>query len=126
MLWGRNRDMAISARAEVKDGEQAVSVTREIQPLLEDIEARLPSGYRIDVGGAVEESDKANRALAAVAPVMLVVILAILMLQLQSFSSMTIVLLTAPVGLVGAVPALLVTQAPLGFVAISASSRSQG
>lgn len=118
MLWGRNRDMAISARAEVKDGEQAVSVTREIQPLLEDIEARLPSGYRIDVGGAVEESDKANRALAAVAPVMLVVILAILMLQLQSFSSMTIVLLTAPVGLVGAVPALLVTQAPLGFVAI--------
>jgi multidrug efflux pump subunit AcrB len=118
VLWRRNRDMAITVRADVKDGEQAVSVTREIQPLLEDIEARLPSGYRIDVGGAVEESDKANRALAAVAPVMLVVILAILMLQLQSFSSMTMVLLTAPLGLVGAVPALLVTQAPLGFVAI--------
>ena len=118
VLWRRNRDMAITVRADVKDGEQAVSVTQEIRPMLKDIEAGLPSGYRIDIGGAVEESDKANRALAAVAPVMLVTILAILMLQLQGFSSMTIVLLTAPLGLVGAVPALLVTQAPLGFVAI--------
>jgi multidrug efflux pump subunit AcrB len=118
VLWRRNRDMAITVRADVKDGEQAVSVTQSIRPLLKDIEARLPSGYRIDVGGAVEESDKANRALAAVAPVMLATILAILMLQLQSFSRMWMVLLTAPLGLVGVVPALLVTRAPLGFVAI--------
>jgi multidrug efflux pump subunit AcrB len=118
VLWRRNRDMAITVRADVKDGEQAVSVTQEIQPMLKDIEARLPAGYRIDVGGAVEESEKANKALAAVAPVMIVTILLILMLQLQSFSSMTMVFLTAPLGLVGVVPALLVTRAPLGFVAI--------
>jgi multidrug efflux pump subunit AcrB len=118
VLWRRNRDMAITVRADVKDGEQGVSVTQSILPLLKDIEAKLPSGYRIDVAGALEESDKANRALAAVAPLMLVTILAILMLQLQSFSSMTMVFLTAPLGLVGAVPALLVTRAPLGFVAI--------
>lgn len=118
VLWRRNRDMAITVRADVKDGEQGVSVTQSIRPMLKDIEAKLPFGYRIDVGGAVEESDKANRALAAVAPVMLATILAILMLQLQSFSSMTMVFLTAPLGLVGVVPALLVTQAPLGFVAI--------
>jgi multidrug efflux pump subunit AcrB len=118
VLWRRNRDMAITVRADVRDGEQGVSVTQSIRPLLKDIEAKLPYGYRIDVGGAVEESDKANRALAAVAPMMLVTILAILMLQLQSFSLMTMVFLTAPLGLVGVVPALLVTQAPLGFVAI--------
>ena len=118
VLWRRNRDMAITVRADVKDGEQGVSVTQSIRPLLKDIEAKLPYGYRIDVAGAVEESDKANRALAAVAPVMLATILAILMLQLQSFSSMTMVFLTAPLGLVGVVPALLVTRAPLGFVAI--------
>jgi multidrug efflux pump subunit AcrB len=118
VLWRRNRDMAITVRADVKDGEQGVSVTQSIRPMLKDIEAKLPFGYRIDVGGAVEESDKANRALSAVAPVMLATILAILMLQLQSFSIMTMVFLTAPLGLVGVVPALLVTQAPLGFVAI--------
>ena len=118
VLWRRNRDMAITVRADVQDGEQGVSVTQEIRPLLKDIEARLPFGYRIDVGGAVEESDKANRALMAVFPVMLVTILTILMLQLQNFSRMTMVFLTAPLGLVGVVAALLIFQAPLGFVAI--------
>ena len=118
VLWRRNRDMAITVRADVKDGEQGVSVTQEIRPMLQDIEAKLPFGYRIDVGGAVEESDTANRALMAVFPVMLVTILTILMLQLQSFSRMFMVFLTAPLGLIGVVAALLIFQAPLGFVAI--------
>jgi multidrug efflux pump subunit AcrB len=118
VLWRRNRDMAITVRADVKDGEQGVSVTQEIRPMVKDIEAKLPFGYRIDVGGAVEESDKANRALMAVFPVMLITILTILMLQLQSFSRMFLVFLTAPLGLIGVVAALLVFQAPLGFVAI--------
>ena len=118
VLWRRNRDMAITVRADVKDGEQGVSATQAIRPALKEIEAKLPSGYRIDVGGAVEESDKANAALVAVAPVMLVTILLILMLQLQSFSLMWMVFLTAPLGLIGVVAALLLFQAPLGFVAI--------
>jgi len=118
VLWRRNRDMAITVRADVKDGEQGVSVTQAIRPGLKDIEARLPSGYRIDVGGAVEESDKANKALAAVAPLMLLTILLILMLQLQDFSRMSMVFLTAPLGLIGVVMALLMFHAPLGFVAI--------
>jgi multidrug efflux pump subunit AcrB len=110
--------MAITVRADVKDGEQGVSATQSIAPQLKDIRAKLPFGYRIDDGGAVEESDKANKALAAVFPVMLVTILTILMLQLQSFSKMFMVLLTAPLGLIGVVAALLMFQAPLGFVAI--------
>jgi multidrug efflux pump len=118
VLWRRNRDMAITVRADVKDGEQGVSVTQEIRPMLKDIEAKLPFGYRIDVGGAVEESEKANRSLLAVAPVMIVTILLLLMLQLQSFSRMALVFLTAPLGLIGVVAALLIFQAPLGFVAI--------
>ncbi|MBV8033038.1 MAG: efflux RND transporter permease subunit [Betaproteobacteria bacterium] len=118
VLWRRNRDMAITVRADVKDGEQGVSVTQEIRPLLKDVQARLPSGYRIDVGGAVEESEKANKALLAVAPLMLATILTILMLQLQSFSRMAMVLMTAPLGLIGVVLALLAAHAPLGFVAI--------
>jgi multidrug efflux pump subunit AcrB len=118
VLWRRNRDMAITVRADVQDGEQGVSVTQEIRPMLEDIQAKLPSGYRIDVGGAVEESDKANQALLAVAPLMIAAILLLLMLQLQDFSRMWMVMLTAPLGLIGVVPALLAFQAPLGFVAI--------
>jgi len=118
VLWRRIRDMAITVRADVKDGEKGVSVTQEIQPLLKDIEATLPTGYRIDVGGAVEENDQANKALLAVAPLMLITILLLLMLQLQNFSRMWMVMLTAPLGLIGVVPALLVFQSPQGFVAI--------
>jgi multidrug efflux pump len=118
VLWRRNRDMAITVRADVKDGEQGVSVTQAIIPNLAQIKAQLPSGYRIDVGGAVEESDKANTALLAVAPVMLITILLILMLQLQNFSRMWMVFLTAPLGLIGVVGGLLLFHAPLGFVAI--------
>ncbi|MGZ5179555.1 MAG: efflux RND transporter permease subunit [Ramlibacter sp.] len=118
VLWRRNRDMAITVRADVKDGEQGVSVTKEIAPLLKGIEAKLPAGYRIDVGGAVEESDKANEALVAVAPVMVLTILLILMLQLQDFSKMAMVFLTGPLGMIGVVAALLIFRAPLGFVAI--------
>jgi multidrug efflux pump len=118
VLWRRNRDMAITVRADVKDGQQGVSVTQAIRPGLAEIEAKLPAGYRIDVGGAVEESDKANKALLAVAPLMLVTILLILMLQLQSFARMWMVFATAPLGLIGVVSALLIFHAPLGFVAI--------
>ena len=118
VLWRRNRDMAITVRADVQDGEQGVSVTESIRPMLRDIESKLPAGYRIDVGGAVEESQKANAALLAVAPVMIVTILLILMLQLQNFSRMAMVVLTAPLGLIGVVLALLLAHAPLGFVAI--------
>jgi multidrug efflux pump len=118
VLWRRNRDMAITVRADVKDGQQGVSVTQAIRPGLAEIEAKLPAGYRIDVGGAVEESDKANKALLAVAPLMLVTILLILMLQLQSFARMWMVFATAPLGLIGVVSALLLFHAPLGFVAI--------
>jgi multidrug efflux pump subunit AcrB len=118
VLWRRNRDMAITVRADVKDGEQGVSVTQSIRPHLDEIATRLPPGYRIDVGGAVEESDKANAALLAVAPLMLLTILLILMLQLQDFKRMWMVLATAPLGLIGVVAALLAFHAPLGFVAI--------
>jgi multidrug efflux pump subunit AcrB len=118
VLWRRNRDMAITVRADVQDGEQGVSVTKEIQPGLKEIQAKLPAGYRIDVGGAVEESDKANNALMVVAPAMLATILLILMLQLQSFSRMFLVFATAPLGLIGVVGGLLLFHAPLGFVAI--------
>ncbi len=118
VLWRRNRDMAITVRADVKDGEQGVSATQALLPAVTAIEAKLPAGYRIDVGGAVEESNKANQALVAVAPAMLFTILLILMLQLQSFSRMSIVVMTAPLGLIGVVGALLLFHAPLGFVAI--------
>jgi multidrug efflux pump subunit AcrB len=118
ILWRRNRDMALSVRADIVPGVQAPTVTAQILPALQPIIDALPPGYRIETGGAVEESAKANAALFKVFPLMFLVMLALLMLQLRSFSKLFLVFLTAPLGLIGAVGALLLFNAPFGFVAL--------
>ena len=118
VLWRRNRDMALTVRADVMDGVQGPAASSRIWPTLQPIVAGLPAGYRIEIGGAAEETAKSDTALFAVFPLMFVVMLFFLMLQLQNFSRMTMVFLTAPLALIGVVPALLIFNAPFGFVAL--------
>ena len=118
ILWRRNREMALTVRADIPPGIQAPTVTAQILPALDAIKAALPAGYRIETGGAIEESNKANAALFQVFPLMFVVMLSLLMLQLRSFSKLFLVFLTAPLGAIGAVAALLLFNAPFGFVAL--------
>ncbi|HSI47946.1 MAG TPA: efflux RND transporter permease subunit [Ideonella sp.] len=118
VLWRRNRDMVLTVRSDVVDGVQGPYATAQIRPSLQPIVDSLPTGYRIEDGGAIEESDKANTALFAVFPAMFAVMLTLLMIQLQSFSRLFMVFMTAPLALIGVVPALLLFQAPFGFVAL--------
>src|SRR5262249_12777885 len=116
--WRRNRDIVLTVRGDIVDGVQAPDVTKEVLPKLAGIKAALPYGYRIETGGSIEESEKANAAIAAVFPVMALAMLALLMIQLQSFSRLALVFVTAPLGLIGATGALLVSNRPFGFVAL--------
>jgi multidrug efflux pump len=118
ILWRRNRDLVLTARGDIVDRVQAPDVSQEIEPKLRQIKDALPYGYRIETGGSIEESAKANAALAAVFPAMAVVMLALLMIQMQSFSRLALVFVTAPLGLIGATGALLVSNRPFGFVAL--------
>jgi multidrug efflux pump len=118
ILWRRNRDMVLTVRGDIVDRVQAPDVSKEVEPKLQSIKDALPYGYRIETGGSIEESVKANSALVAVFPVMAVAMLAILMIQLQSFSRLALVFATAPLGLIGATGALLVSNRPFGFVAL--------
>jgi multidrug efflux pump len=118
ILWRRNRDMAITVRADVRDGVQAPDVTNAIWLKLGDVRAELPPGYRVEIGGAIEESAKANASIFALFPLMLIVMLAVLMAQLQSFSRLFLVVLTAPLGIIGASLALNASARPFGFVAL--------
>ncbi|EMK3529638.1 efflux RND transporter permease subunit [Pseudomonas aeruginosa] len=115
-LWVRKRLPTLSVRADVQ-GAQAPDVSRQIEPMLQAIRDGLPTGYSIETGGAIEESVKADTAIQAVMPVMLLLWAVFLMIQLQSFSRMFMVVLTAPLGMIGVSLALLVTGAPFGFVA---------
>ena len=118
ILWRRNRDMAITVRADVADGVQAPDVTNQIWPKLQEIRASLPPAYRIEMGGAIEELAKGNASIFALFPVMVMVMLTLLMIQLQSFSRLLLVFLTAPLGIVGASLGLNVANQPFGFVAL--------
>jgi multidrug efflux pump subunit AcrB len=118
ILWRRNRDLVISVRADIRDGVQAPDVTKAILPQLDGIKRALPPGYRIETGGAIEESEKGNGSLFAMFPIMIIATLTLLMIQLQSFSRLALVLITAPLGIIGASLALNVFNAPFGFVAL--------
>jgi multidrug efflux pump subunit AcrB len=90
----------------------------EIEEALKPLVAGLPSGYRIETGGSIEEAGKANRALVPVFPIMIILTLIVIIFQVRSFSGLAMVVLTAPLGLIGAVPTLLAFQQPFGFNAI--------
>lgn len=113
-----NRELFIAVQGDVIDGVQPPDVTAEVLPHLKDLKARLPAGYRIDTGGSVEESAKANKALVLLFPVMILATLALIMFQVRSFSAMFMTFATGPLGLVGAVPTLLLFNQPFGFNAI--------
>ncbi|MGL4445972.1 MAG: efflux RND transporter permease subunit, partial [Alsobacter sp.] len=118
ILWRRSRDMSITIRADVVDGVQPPDVTTALWPRLAPIRDALPAGYRMEIGGAIEESAKANASIFKLFPLMLLVMLTILMIQLQSFSRLILVILTAPLGIVGASLALNLANKPFGFVAL--------
>jgi multidrug efflux pump subunit AcrB len=118
ILWRRNRDMAITVRSDVNDGVQAPDVTNQIWPKLQQIRDSLEPAYRIEAGGAFEESAKGNASIFILFPLMVIVMLTLLMIQLQNFSRLFLVFLTAPLGIVGASLGLNVANQPFGFVAL--------
>ena len=118
IFWRRDRTPELTVQADIIDGTQAPVVTAAIQPEIDRIAALLPAGYRIETAGAVAESAKGQASVIAVLPLMVLVTLSFLILQLRSFPRVAMVLLTAPLGLIGVTAALLVSGAPFGFVAM--------
>ncbi|SFR52327.1 efflux RND transporter permease subunit [Thiomicrospira sp. ALE5] len=117
VLKRRNRTPYLSVNSEIKSGAQPPDVTFEIWPKLETLNQTLPPGYRIEIGGSIEESAKAESSIQALMPVMVILMITLIMLMMRSFSGTLMVLLTAPLGLIGAVAALLLFSQPFGFVA---------
>ena len=118
VIWERDRQPTITVQADVTAGAQGIDVTRAIDAKLDAVRAELPVGYRIEVGGPVEESGKGQSSINAQMPLMAVAVLTLLMVQLQSFARVLMVVLTAPLGLIGVVAALLMFGKPFGFVAM--------
>lgn len=118
VVWERDREPTITVQSDVRPGAQGIDVTGRIDQALGTLRSTLPAGYRIEVGGAVEENLKAQASIIVQMPMLAIAVLLILMIQLQSVGRVLMVVLTAPLGLIGVVPALLALHMPFGFVAM--------
>jgi multidrug efflux pump len=119
MVWRRNRVPTITVRANVYDGRvEAATVTSQILPELETLRQKLPAGFTLEAGGSVEESGKAQRSVFAGVPLFVAAVLTVLMIQLQNFSRVLMVILTAPLGIIGVAAFLLLFGKPFGFMAL--------
>lgn len=118
VMWRQNRDYAITVQGDIVEGMQGATVTNELLPKLNEISKKWPSGYRVDVAGAVEQSSKGSDSIAAGIPIMLFITFTLLMLQLHSFLRALLVFVTGPLGIAGVAGALLVLNRPFGFVAL--------
>ncbi|MCE0731533.1 efflux RND transporter permease subunit [Halomonas sp. G15] len=111
-----DRQPFLAVNAEI-EGAQPNDVTREVWQALGELREHLPAGYQLQIGGSVEQSAKAEASIQALQPLMVVLMLVFIMLQMRSFAGTFIVMATAPLGLIGAVAALLLFNQPFGFVA---------
>jgi multidrug efflux pump len=118
LIWRRQRVPTLTVQADVASGSTPESAVRALAPAIAKLSENLPKGYRVDVGGTVEESAQSQASVFAMVPVMLLLMLIFLMAQLHSFSRLFLVMSVVPMGLIGIVLALLIFRQPLGFVAI--------
>jgi multidrug efflux pump subunit AcrB len=118
LIWRRDRLPTLTVQADVAPNILPATVVHALTPKFDALNASLPPGYHVTVGGTVEESAKAQSSVIAVVPLMLFLMLTILMIQLQGFNRLLLVLSVAPLGVIGVVAALLSSNKPLGFVAI--------
>ncbi|MDT0176595.1 efflux RND transporter permease subunit [Enterobacter sp. BRE11] len=118
VLRRRDRTPTITVRGDIADSMQPPDVSTAILKQLQPVIAKLPAGYRIEQGGPIEESGKATKAMAPLFPIMVAITLLIIILQVRSMSAMVMVFLTAPLGLIGVVPTLLLFSQPFGINAL--------
>ncbi|MDP9563922.1 efflux RND transporter permease subunit [Agrobacterium sp. CG160-95] len=117
-IWRRDRIPTVTVKAAIIGPTQPATIVEQLKPKLETFEKSLPVGYKVEIGGSVESSADSQAPIVAVVPLMLFAMATILMVQLQSFSRLFLVFAVAPTALIGVVAALLLSNAPMGFVAI--------
>ena len=117
-IWRENKEYALTIQADVNPGVQGPTATAALMKQFEPLIKSLPPGYRLEIGGSVEESSKGQGSIMAGMPLMLLITFTLLMIQLKSVSRAFLVFLTGPLGIAGVAMSLLILNRPFGFVAL--------
>ena len=117
LIKRKNMQPTITVQANIKEGT-ANDATQKAYDAVKDIRDELPFGYKITVGGSLEDSEDSMKYLLIPIPAMIFIVMTLLMFQLHSGKDMILTLLTAPLGLIGVVAGMLLLNQAMGFVAI--------
>ena len=117
LIKRKNMQPTITVQANIKEGT-ANDATQKAYDAVKDIRDELHFGYKITVGGSLEDSEDSMKYLLIPIPAMIFIIMTLLMFQLRSGKDMILTLLTAPLGLIGVVAGMLLLNQAMGFVAI--------
>lgn len=117
MIWRRNLRPTITVNGGISEGVTGNDVTQEIYDQLSDMRTNLPAGMSIEIGGSLEDSKKTLNYMLKPVPLMLMLIMILIMLQLQDVRKLIVIMLTAPMGIIGVIFGLLLFNSPLGFMA---------
>lgn len=117
LIKRKNMQPTITVQANIKEGT-ANDATQKAYDAVKDIRDELPFGYKITVGGSLEDSEDSMKYLLIPIPAMIFIIMTLLMFQLRNGKDMILTLLTAPLGLIGVVTGMLLLNQAMGFVAI--------
>lgn len=118
IVWRRERLPTVTARGDIYSMIQPPVVTAQLESALAEVRSSLPVGYSLTAGGSVEESAKGQASVNKGMPIFIIVVLTLLIFQLKRFSLVMMVVLTAPLGIIGVSIFMLLFQAPFGFVAM--------
>ena len=118
LIWRRQRLPTLTVQADVVSGKEAITVAQQLATTVEEFRAKLPAGYSVVLGGIIEDSAKSQASIFLVFPLMLFLMATTLMVQLMNIQRLILVLMTAPLALIGVSGALLISRSPMGFVAI--------
>ncbi|HYG02774.1 MAG TPA: efflux RND transporter permease subunit [Chryseosolibacter sp.] len=106
----------VSVNAFVQKGFLNDEVINAVISRMDQLE--LPAGYSYEMGGEVESRKESFGGFMTIIIVTIFLFVAVLILEFRTFKSTLIVLSVIPLGIVGAVLALLITGNSLSFVAI--------
>ena len=117
MIWRRNLRPTITVNGGLVEGVTGNDVTKEIYDQLADMRSKLPAGMSIEIGGSLEDSQKTFNYLMKPVPLMVLLIMILIMIQLQDIRKLLVIMLTAPMGIIGVIFGLLLCNSTLGFMA---------
>lgn len=117
VIWRHESTTTITVQADTAEGVMAASVVEAAADKIEELRQANPA-YRIEVGGAVEGAEEGLSSVVEMLPVMAIIILIVLMFQLQSVQRLLLVISVVPLGLIGVVLIMLITNTPVGFIAV--------